>query len=318
MEPRHAELPADREAALRRALRLEWITIAYLLSAAVLVGLVMGDSQAMRTAWAEDVLSLIPPAALLIAARIRDRSPNERFPYGYHRAVSIAYLCGSLALLGFGLLLLIEAVAKLLEGTAPPIPTIRVLGVGIWQGWLMVGALVYSAIPAVLLGRAKLPLARTLHDKALLSDAKMNKADWLAALAGIAGVLGLGAGLWWMDGVAAAAISLSIVGDGWTNLRQVILDLMDHRPTTVDRTSIDPLPSRVETEVRRLGWVKDARARLREEGHVYLGEVLVVPVEEDEPLLDRIAEADELLRRLDWRLHDVVIAPRRDLEGHPG
>ena len=39
----------------------------------------------------------------------------------------------------------------------------------------MIPALVYSAIPAVIIGRLKLPLARELHDKVLYADAQMNK-----------------------------------------------------------------------------------------------------------------------------------------------
>jgi divalent metal cation (Fe/Co/Zn/Cd) transporter len=64
-----SEFPPDQQRALRKARRLEWITIAYLVSAIGILALVLGSSQAMRTAWAEDILSLIPPIAFLIAMR---------------------------------------------------------------------------------------------------------------------------------------------------------------------------------------------------------------------------------------------------------
>ena len=41
----------------------------------------------------------------------------------------------------------------------------------------------------------------------LYADAKMNKADWLTATAAMVGVVGIGVGLWWVDAVAAIAIS---------------------------------------------------------------------------------------------------------------
>jgi divalent metal cation (Fe/Co/Zn/Cd) transporter len=88
----HYELPREKLPTYRRAVRLEWITIGYLITAIVAIYLTLGNSQAMKTAWVEDMLSLIPPIVFLIAVRIRTRRPNERFPYGYHRAVSIAYL----------------------------------------------------------------------------------------------------------------------------------------------------------------------------------------------------------------------------------
>ena len=67
------ELPPELQQTLRKARRLEWLTIAYLLSAVVLLGLVLGNSQAMKTAWAEDLLSLIPPIAFLVALRLNVR-----------------------------------------------------------------------------------------------------------------------------------------------------------------------------------------------------------------------------------------------------
>jgi hypothetical protein len=48
--------------------------------------------------------------------------------------------------------------------------------------------------------------------------------------------------------------------------------------------------------------------RLREEGHVFAGEALVVPVEDD-GLVERLDHAAEELRALDWRLFDLVLVP---------
>jgi cation diffusion facilitator family transporter len=308
----HFELPANKMPVYRRAIRLEWLTIAYLISAIALIYLTLGNSQAMKTAWIEDMLSLIPPIVFLIASRIRHRRPNERYPYGYHRAVSIAYMCAALALTLMGAFLLLDAALKLISMEHPSIGTVEVFGHRVWLGWFMEIALLWSAVPAILLGRVKIPLARQLHDKVLFADAKMNKADWLTATAAMAGVLGIGVGLWWADAVAAAIISVDILHDGLQNLRTVVGDLMDSRPTTVDG-DVDPLPARIENELRKQAWVKAARARLREEGHVYLGEVIVVP-STGQNLLDHIERAHRSLHDLDWRLHDVVVAPARRLE----
>jgi hypothetical protein len=59
----HHELPPDKHQLLKKAVRLEWLTIAYLLSAIVALYLTLGSSQAMKAAWAEDILSLLPPVA---------------------------------------------------------------------------------------------------------------------------------------------------------------------------------------------------------------------------------------------------------------
>ncbi len=302
------ELPPDKERVYARAIRLEWLTVAYLVSAIVFIRLTMGSSQAMKVAWLEDMISLIPALSFLIASRIRGRAPDRRHQYGWHRAITIAYLISAVALLVMGAVLLFDSILKLISFEHPTIGVVTVWGHHVWLGWLMIPAAAYSAFPAMMLGRMKLPLARELHDKVLFADAKMNKADWLTGMAAIAGITGIAYGLWWADAVAAAIISGDIVHDGVTNVRAAVADLMDTAPTRVDGSALDPLPARVETEMERLPWVDRARARLREEGHVYFGEVFVVP-RGDRVETHALDAATAMLLRLDWRLYDVVVVP---------
>ena len=306
------ELPASKRSVHAKAVRLEWITIAYLISAVFFIYLTLGASQAMKAAWLEDLLSLAPPIAFLVADRFRDRQPNEEYPYGYHRAVSIAFLCASLALFLFGFFLMVDSALKLISFEHPSIGTVQLFGEPIWLGWLMLPALLWSAVPAAIIGRRKLPLADELHDKVLHADAMMNKADWLTAGAAMVGVIGIGLGFWWADAVAALVISFDILHDGVVHLRTVVADLMDRRPRSVDGSSRDPLVARVETELKGLPWVKDARARLREEGHIYFGEVIVVPSDQRN-LVTNIEQAQDHLETLDWKLHDIVIMPVSDI-----
>jgi cation diffusion facilitator family transporter len=310
---RDLEIPQDKAEVYRAAVRLEWITLIYLVSAVAFIYLTLGASQAMKAAWLEDLFSLVPAAAFLIGNRIRRRSPNERFQYGYHRAVTISYFVASTALLAMGLFITYDSVMKLIAFEHTPIGMVQPFGEPIWLGWLMLPALVWSAVPAFLIGRAKLPYARALHDKVLYADAEMNKADWMTAGAAMVGVIGIGLGVWWLDPIAAIFISLSITHDGWKNIRRATSDLMDERPTLVDKEQVDPLQSRLQTELEELSWVKEARVRLREEGHVYFGEAFVIPTS-DERLTDRIKEASDQMKALDWRLHDLVIAPVKDFE----
>jgi cation diffusion facilitator family transporter len=309
----HHELPPGKHEKLVKAVRLEWISIVYLLSAIVLLYFTLGNSQAMKAAWVEDILGLTPPIAFLVASRVRNRQPNDRFPYGYHRATAIAYLCASVALLALGAFILYDSVSKLLKFEHPPIDLVKPFGDRpLWLGWLMLGALAYSAVPQVVLGRLKQPLAKELNDKVLFADAEMNRADWLTAGAAMLGVVGIGFGLWWADSVAASIISVDIVRDGYKNLGVAVGDLMDKEPTLVDDSRTDPLPLWVKNELMLLDWVEDAEVRLREEGHVFVGEAFVVPVD-DHDLVDRIEQANRRLLELDWRLHELVVAPVREI-----
>jgi cation diffusion facilitator family transporter len=310
----HHELPPDKHEKLLEAVRLEWLSIGYLLSAIVLLYFTLGSSQAMKAAWVEDILGLTPPIAFLVASRVRNRKPNDRFPYGYHRATSIAYLCASVALLALGAFILYDSVSKLIKFEHPPIDLVKPFGDRpIWLGWLMLAALAYSAVPQVILGRLKQPLARELNDKVLYADAEMNRADWMTGGAAMLGVVGIGLGLWWADSVAASIISLDIVRDGYTNLQVAVDDLMDKEPTVVGDSRADPLPLWLKNQLMIMDWVKDAEVRLREAGHVFTGEAFVVPVD-DQDLVGRIERAHQQLLDLDWRLHELVIAPVREIQ----
>jgi cation diffusion facilitator family transporter len=310
----HHELPPDKHEKLLKAVRLEWISIVYLVTAITLLYFTLGSSQAMKAAWVEDILGLTPPIAFLVASRIRNRKPNDRFPYGYHRATAIAYLCASVALLALGAFILYDSVSKLVKFEHPPIDLVKPFGDRpIWLGWLMLGALAYSTAPQVLLGRLKQPLAKELNDKVLYADAEMNRADWMTGCAAMLGVVGIGFGLWWADSVAASLISLDIVRDGGKNLRVAVVDLMDKEPTVVDDSRADPLPLWIKNELMLMDWVKDAEVRLRESGHVFVGEAFVVPVD-NEDLVNRLEWANEHLLGLDWRLHELVIAPVREID----
>ncbi|MGH8503920.1 MAG: cation diffusion facilitator family transporter [Gammaproteobacteria bacterium] len=307
------EYPDQQRQLLHKAKRLQWLTIGYLVTTIIAIYLTMGQSQAMKTAWAEDLLSLIPPLVFLISIRLAAREPDRRFPYGYHRAVMIGYLVAALALVVVGGFLLIDAAIKLITMEHPTINSIDIFGTHVWLGWLMFPALLWGAVPPVFIGRAKLPLASMLQDKILYADAKMNKADWLTAVGAIAGVAGIGLGIWWADAAAAALISLDILNDGLTNLGRSVRALMDESPRRAGERELDPLLRRLVSELEAMPEVKAVRVRLREEGHVYFGDVAVVLASERE-VLDKLTRIAERAHALDWRIHDIVVAPARSLD----
>ena len=131
------------------------------------------------------------------------------------RRLSWLALLSATALLSIGSFMAYEAVMGLLKMEHPSIGAISVFGVELWLGWVMLAALAYSAIPPVILGRMKKPIAEKIEDKVLFTDAQTQKADWQTALAGMVGVVGIGLGIWWADAAAALFISLSILRDGW-------------------------------------------------------------------------------------------------------
>jgi cation diffusion facilitator family transporter len=301
---------------MKKAIRLEWITLAYMLTALTAVYFALGSSQAMKAAWLEDMLSLVPPAAFLIATHYRDRRPTEQMAWGYHRAISVAYLAGAIAIFALGLFVLFDSSHRLIRGEHAAIGLVELWDWHFWQGYLMLAVLIYTGVPPVILGLMKKPLAEKLHDKVLYADAEMQRADWMTAGAAMAGVIGIGLGIWWLDSAAAIVIGLDVVRDGARYTGRAVLNLMDARPRTYDESKPHPLKLQVEHELARMDWVGEAVVRMREMGQVFEVDVIVVPAA-DEAVPDRVEETIERLRALDWKIHDVSVTPVRSIDDVP-
>jgi cation diffusion facilitator family transporter len=307
------QIPPDKEESIRRAKRLELWSLFFLVTIVALLGFTMGSSQAMKAMWIEDTLSLIPTTAVLVGIYFRKWEPNDKFQYGYRRAVQIGFLTGSVALFGFGVYLLIDSVNGLITAHHPTIQTIEIFGTRVWLGWLMIAAMFYSIFPPFILGRMKRPLADELHDKTLYTSATIDKGDWLSGAAGIIGLVGIAFGYWWADSAAAGFISLEITKDGFSNLKNSVQQLMNMRPTEVHSKEKDPVVDKVEHEIAGLDWVSDSQIRLREDGDIIAGEAFVVPKDESR-LIEKLGEAGERVKALDWRIQDFNIVPVRSLE----
>jgi divalent metal cation (Fe/Co/Zn/Cd) transporter len=302
------DLPPEQQRALRSAVRWQWFTVAYTVVTIALIALVVGGSQAMKTAWIEDMLSLIPQIAFLLALLMIRRPPTVRFPYGLHRAMGVGHLVAGVALLAVGGSLAVESAIGLLRAEHPAIGTVNLFGQTIWLGWLMVAVMSVTMVGPFFYGHAKAKLAPVLHNKVLFADADMAKADWTTTAASVVGVLGVGIGLWWLDGAAALFISVGIVWDGIKNARGAVLDLMDQRARTHDDAEPHPLIARIREYLESQRWVDRASVRARDMGQVFHVEAFVVPRRAG-VRLDRLEAARQGIAALDWKVQDVVVIP---------
>jgi cation diffusion facilitator family transporter len=306
------DLPPTQQEAMRSAVRWEWFTIGYTCVTIVVIAFVVGNSQAMRTAWIEDMLSLIPQVTFLIALLFIRRRPTQRFPFGLHRVMGVGHLVAGVALLAVGGNLAYEAISGLVRAEHASIGTVQLFGYTVWLGWLMIAAMSVIVVGPFIYGRAKSRLAVVLHNKLLYADADMAKADWHTNAASIIGVLGIGVGWWWLDGVAALFISLGIVWDGWRNARAAVRDLIDQRARTQDDAEPHPLIDRIARRVDELAWVDESAVRMRDMGQVFHVEVFAVPVREKVRVRE-LEEARAAVSALDWKVQDIVVVPTHTL-----
>src|SRR5690606_16878610 len=303
--PPARELPAPQRDALRNAERLCWWTLLWMSLVSALMYLAMGGSQAMKTALVEDLLSLVPSIAFLVASRFRRRGVDVEYITGRERAFDVNFLISAVALTGVGLALVYDSLHTLLTATRPVVGTVVVAGHVLWQGWIMMAALAVSAVPPVILGHRKLKLARELQLKPLHTDADVGKADWMTAAAGIVGVAGIGFGLWWADAAAALAIAGSILHDGARNLRGAVRDLHDARPQELDRSDPDPLPDRLCSEIAALPWIDGCAVRLHEEGLHVSGIILL---HNRTLTAAQVEEVRAIAQAIDWRLDQIDVS----------
>jgi cation diffusion facilitator family transporter len=274
--------PPHVKAGIERATKLEYWTIAWLATVVPLMFLVAGSSQAMKTVWIEDMLGFIPPIAFLVSARLERKGESSWFPFGFNRANGVAFVISAVALTLMGLYLLFEAVMTLAAAEHATVATMRFFGRDVWMGWPMIAVLLWSTIPSMILGRLKLPIARTINDKVLHTDAEMQKADWMTGIAAIAGVTGIGFGYWWADAAAAGLISFGILKDGITELRAATAELVDGAPRALERDVVSDEAKHLKSELAQR--FPGGSVRLRETGRVIHAEVASAPPKTIPPL----------------------------------
>ena len=302
MSERKGHPPAIR-ADIAAVKRLEWWHIVWTLSIIVVMGAAMGSSQAMKTAWIEDTLGLVPPIAFLIAVRYEEHAANRRFQYGYDRVNGLGFLIAAVALAAVGLLLLADAVMTLIASEHVSVGSVRIWGRDIWLGWFMLAAQFYATIPPLIIGHKQLPLARRLHDKLVHTDALMNKANWQTGVAGFVGVAGLGFGYWWADSAAAAIISITIIIDGWKALRIATSELIDGIPLELGEPGLSHDAKLIAGALKEA--FPGSRVLMRETGRYIRAEVVgcTPPKGFDMTKLD-IPDWDN-----SWRLDSVAFRP---------
>lgn len=311
----HADnLPPDVRATLKRAERLEWWNIFWTITIVIVMGLVLGQSQTMKTAWIEDTLGLVPPIAFLIAARMERRGKSSRkFPFGFERVNGLGFFLAAVALAATGALLLWDSAMTLIAAEHATVGSVRIFGHDIWLGWLMIAAQVYAMIPPMIIGRKELPLAEKLADKLLHTDALMNKANWMTGAAGVAGIIGLGLGWWWADSLAAAFISFDILHDGFKAIRSSTAELVDGTPRALASAEIAEEAEALEAALQAR--YPGATVKLRETGRLIRAEIHGCLPGEPFDLDGHWPGKDER----NWRLAQIAFVPaQRDDEGPTG
>jgi divalent metal cation (Fe/Co/Zn/Cd) transporter len=201
MDSRTSSSERSRDALIRRAFRLEWLTLAWMVvEAAVAIGAGLTAHSLLLTAFGIDSIIELASAGLLLWRLSVELRRGRAFSETAERAAGRV-----------GGVLLFALAVYVVAGAA----------FGLWQHqgaeFSMPGlALAVAAIPIMyFLARRKLGIAEQLGSRALRADAVESiTCGWLSLVV----VLGLAAelafGAWWTDAVASLAIVYFLVKEG--------------------------------------------------------------------------------------------------------
>lgn len=295
------------KAGFQKMRRLARFSLAYQIGATVLVGLTMGNSQAMKTEAIENALAIIPILGVLLTYNTENKKPEKSHPFGHHRAGTIAFLAAAFALAGVGTYLFYDSLTNLFYREYPSVGGFTLLGYTFWHGWLMIAVMAFTAVPPMLFARAKIPVAKLIHDKPLYACADMNRANWLSNGAGVVGLVLLAYGFWWGDSLAALFISLDIMRDGYGNVFKSLSDVMDRHPVDLETGRQHPIVDEVSRVLRALPFVADERTLIREHGRYLFAEIFIEPNERMPSAVLATRQVREAVMPLDWRLQHIAV-----------
>lgn len=248
------------------------------------IGLLSGSIAVLSDAF-NSLVDVVASIAIFWSVEVAHREADADHPFGHHRAETIAALGVAIftAILGFEIGR--AAVQRLVEGPEP----IDVPG-------LAIGALGFSMVGNLLLGRYLRRRGEALESPAILANAVECENDIWTSLAALGGVTGAILGWPAVDPVAGIVVGAWIMWGGWRFGRQNIDYLMGKSP---GRELLERIRATAH-EVRGVRGVHDVR------GH-YVGHRIHVEVH---------VEVDQELRTR--QSHDVGEEVADSIETLPG
>jgi len=217
----------------------------------------LSGSVALITSALDSFSDLVGMLASWFGFKISQRKPDERFPYGYYKAESIATLFVSFFILYAAYRLLLEGYARLF---IPPAITMPFVGLTV----AFVSILISGGLSRYLLRTGK-----RINSELLIANSKERMADVAATTAVFAAVAMSYLNVPYVEGIVTIIISLLILKVGIFSLRDAVFALMDVSPSR-----------KHEKKARNI--IKDVKdveefenLRLRKSGPFVFGEVTI-------------------------------------------
>ena len=209
---------------------------------------ILSGSVALSADALHSLADLFTSLAVWVGLKLSQRKPSERFPYGFYRAETMAFLVVSMVVSVSGVEILLESFRRVMSPSAIALPAVT----------LSVAAV--SALVSYLLARYKSKLGKETNSQALQGEGKHSMVDVGSSMLVFAGILANHVGFAWAEPIAGLLIGVLVIGLGLVLAKGAVLVLLDAclKPELVSRmrtiaTEIDGVKGVHDIRVRRSG-----------------------------------------------------------------
>ncbi len=247
-EEKIKKLRAGETASLRAAL------VSFLLAILKASVALISGSLALLSDALHSVSDLVVMLASWLGLKIAQRKPDERFPYGYYKAESLATLFVSMIIIYGAVELGIEAVKSFFTATKMSLFFLALLTAFI--------SAFASAFVALYLTR----IGKSIGSQLLITASRERITDVISSLAVFIAILLANFGISYADGIVSLLISLLILRIGFESGKNAVFALMDISPVELEARVM-----RILRGAKHVTAVKSLK--LRKSGPFVFGEV---------------------------------------------
>jgi len=276
-------------------------TVISIITASSLMVLMLGvglaaSSLGLVSTGIESTGDVVAAVVTFFAVRLGSRPADESHPFGHRRAENLSALAEASILLGGGLIVVIEAIQRLIGGHSSLSPR--------WYVFAVISLAIVVNVGRALIARRS---AHLYASAALRSNSFHFASDVGGSIAVLIGLITVHAGFHDGDAISAlivAGLIFSAAGRLIFENAQVLMDTAPAHAQAVARDAVAALSPEIEVD----------RLRLRESGGRYFADV-VVAVPPGRAVIEGHAAADEVEQAIESVLpnSDVVVhvEPRR-------
>jgi len=205
------------QAAVIKRVTIGGMIVNILLSAAKLVGGILGSSQAVAADGVHSLTDCVTDVAILLGVRYWSKPPDQCHPYGHRRIETIvtALIGGALVITAVGLAW--HAVETVFEPTKEP------------PGLIALAAAVTSIVSKEILYQWTRKASKQVGSTAMAANAWHHRSDALSSIPAAGAVIAarIDPSLVFLDGIGAGLVSIFIIHAAWRIIGPALTELTD-------------------------------------------------------------------------------------------